>query len=88
MAAGGVAYVGSTGEDYALPLQNCVILDDIPDADEIVHFALLLREEPALDRQIRRQARETAGLYTWDAILPLFLTKLRFVADRQGMRAL
>ena len=88
MAAGGVAYVGSTGEDYALPLQNCVILDDIPDADEIVHFARLLLEEPALARHIRRQARETAGLYTWDAILPLLLTKLRFVADRQGMRAL
>jgi glycosyltransferase involved in cell wall biosynthesis len=84
MGAGGIAYVGPTGEDYAIPLQNCVVLDDVPDPDEIVHFALSLRDEPELATRIRRNARATARLYTWDAVIPLFLTKLWFLADRQG----
>ena len=45
MAAGGIAYVGSTGEDYARPLQNCVVLDDAADPDEIVRFALQLKDD-------------------------------------------
>ena len=88
MGAGGIAYVGSTGEDYAIPLHNCVILDDVPDPEEIVHFALMLKDEPELAGRIRRNARATAEAFTWDAIIPLFLTKLWFVADRQGVRGL
>ncbi len=85
MAAGGVAYVGSTGEDYALPLQNAIVLDDIADPEEIVRMALTLRDQSQLAERIRTNARETAERFTWEAIIPLLLTKLRFMADRQGM---
>lgn len=87
MAAGGVAYVGATGEEYSVPLQNAVVLDDIPDPEEIVHFALMLREAPAHVAAIRRNARDTATQYTWDAVIAQFLTKLWLLADRQGMRS-
>ena len=46
MAAGGVAYVGSTGEDYAIPMRNSVVLDDVGSPDEIVQVARLLRDDP------------------------------------------
>ena len=61
MAAGGVAYVGSTGEDYARPLQNCVVLDDAADPDEIVRFALQLKDDASLDTSIRAGARRAAA---------------------------
>ncbi|HEU5440947.1 MAG TPA: glycosyltransferase, partial [Ktedonobacterales bacterium] len=41
MAAGGVAFVGSTGEDYAVSFENCVSLDT-DDPDEIVGYLLHL----------------------------------------------
>ena len=73
MAAGGVAYVGSTGEDYARPLQNCVVLDDAADPDEIVRFALQLKEDSVLNASIRAGARRggrAVYLGSRDADLP------------------
>ena len=88
MAAGGVAYVGSTGEDYAISLRNAVILDNAGDPEEIVQVALRLRDDPDLAQRIRVGARETARLHTWDALLPLLLSKLELAARRQGLRGL
>ena len=88
MAAGGVAYVGSTGEDYAIPMRNSVVLDDVGSPDEIVQVARLLRDDPEVARRIREGARETAQLHTWDALLPLLLSKLQLAGQRQGLRGL
>ena len=85
MAAGGIAYVGATGEDYAVPLKNCVALDDVADADEIVSFALMLADDRELAAAIRENARQSARWYTWDSIIPLFAAKLGILADRQGV---
>ena len=84
MAAGGVAYVGSTGEDYARPLQNCVVLDDAADPDEIVRFALQLKDDTALNASIRAGARRAAELFTWEAVTPIFLTRMAHIAAGQG----
>ena len=88
MAAGGIAYVGSTGEDYAISLRNAVILDNAGDPEEIEQVALRLRDDPELAQRIRAGARETARLHTWDALLPLLLSKLELAARRQGLRGL
>ena len=88
MAAGGIAYVGSTGEDYAIPMRNSVVLDDVGSPDEIVQVARLLRDDPELAERIRTGARETAQLHTWDALLPLLLSKLQLAGQRQGLRGL
>ena len=85
MAAGGIAYVGSTGEDYARPLQNCVVLDDASDPDEIVRFALQLKDDQALNASIRDGARRAAELFTWEAVTPLFLTRMSHLAAGQGV---
>ena len=85
MAAGGIAYVGSTGEDYARPLQNCVVLDDAADPDEIVRFALQLKDDAALNASIRAGARRAAELFTWEAVTPIFLTRMRHLAAGQDV---
>ena len=88
MAAGGIAYVGSTGEDYAISLRNCIALDDTGDPDEIVEAALLLREDPELAARIRADARMTTRLHTWNALIPVLLHKLQIAARRQRFRRL
>ena len=85
MAAGGIAYVGSTGEDYARPLQNCVVLDDAADPDEIVRFALQLKDDEKLNASIRAGARRAAELFTWEAVTPIFLTRMRHLAAGQDV---
>ena len=88
MAAGGIAYVGSTGEDYALSLRNCIALDSSNDPEELVQAIMLLHRDAALEAQIRSHARMTAQLHTWDVVIPILLEKLRLAAGRQRMRGL
>jgi glycosyltransferase involved in cell wall biosynthesis len=79
MAAGGIAYTGSTGEDYAHPFDNAVVLDT-GDPGEIVGQALFLRERPPFVEELRRNGRRTAQRYTWDSVLTILLQKLDFLA--------
>jgi len=83
MAAGGIAFTGSTGEDYAQHLLNAITLDtDSP--DEIVGHLLYLREHPAIARNLRRVGRITARFYLWDAILEKLQSKLQhFIMSNQ-----
>ncbi len=82
MAAGGVAYVGSTGEDYAISGQNSVVLDT-GFGEEIAVMAIALRNDPEWSARIRRQARELAALFTWDHSVDLMIRKLSLMAIRQ-----
>ncbi len=76
MAAGGIAFTGSTGEDYAQHLLNAITLDtDSP--DEIVGHVLYLREHPEIARNLRRVGRITARFYRWEAIIEKLQSKLQ-----------
>ena len=83
MASGGIAYVGSTGEDYALSAQNAVVLDT-DEGDEIAVMALELRSNPEWARRLRGRARETAALFTWDQAIGVLLRKLPLMAATQA----
>ncbi len=84
MAAGGIAYTGCTGEDYAIPLGNAIVLET-EDPAEIVSYVNLLDAQPQLARQIRSSGRLTAQAYTWDKVIDNLLSKLEFLARRRGM---
>jgi len=84
MAVGGVAYTGCTGEDYAIPLGNAIVLES-EDPAEIVAYVNLLEAQPRLAREIREGGRATAKDYTWDKVIDNLLTKLEFLARRRGM---
>ena len=68
MGAGGIAYVGTTGEDYAQPLGNSVVVRT-DDPREVADAALYLRERPELEKRIRTEGRETARRYTWPRVI-------------------
>ncbi len=84
MAAGGVAYTGCTGEDYAIPLGNAIVLES-EDPAEIVSYVNLLDAQPDLARLIRTGGRHTAQAYTWEKVIDNLLTKLEFLGRRRGM---
>ncbi len=84
MAAGGVAFTGSTGEDYAVHLQNSVVLDTA-DPREIETYVSYLVAHPDESERIRNAGRETASQFTWDRVVGNLLRKLERQARAQGV---
>jgi glycosyltransferase involved in cell wall biosynthesis len=87
MAASGIAFVGSTGEDYAIPFLNGVVIDS-GDPTEICIALDQLRSHPDAATQMRQEARATARRYTWTNVIDdILLSKLKYVALRQDVEA-
>lgn len=84
MAAGGVAYTGCTGEDYAIPFVNCFMLET-DDPAEITGYASAMKDSPEEDVRMRRLAKRTARQFTWTAAVQNLLGKLDNQARAQGM---
>lgn len=83
MAAGGIAFVGSTGEDYAVPFLNSVVLDTDDPAE--INIALdFLRQHPEVCVRMRSDGQETARSFSWEnVIVDNLIGKLEYVAMRQ-----
>ncbi len=84
MGTGGVALVGSTGEEYAEPDRNAVVLDT-DDPREIVVQLRRLQGLPEEVTKLRRRAKETAQAYIWPEVLRELFTKLEYVALARGV---
>jgi glycosyltransferase involved in cell wall biosynthesis len=84
MAAGGIAFTGGTGEDYAVGGRNAVVLETL-DPTEIVTRWSELGSSPELAARLRRAARKTAREYEWRTIIGLLLESLTHQARRQGL---
>src|SRR5438309_1857961 len=68
MASGGIVYVGRTGEDYAVPFGNCVVMQS-DDPRELLTAYQTLRTRPELAVAIRSDGRATAKRFVWSRIL-------------------
>jgi len=68
MAVGGVAFVGSTGEEYATPGHDAICLQT-SDPREIVNYVAHLRVSPDAECRLRRAARRSAARYTWRSVI-------------------
>ena len=68
MASGGIAYLGRTGEDYAVPFGNSIVVQS-DDPRELLTSHLMLRDRPELARSIRTDGRATAKRFAWPRIL-------------------
>jgi glycosyltransferase involved in cell wall biosynthesis len=68
MASGGVAYVGRTGEDYAVPFGNAVVMQS-DDPRELLATHATLRSRPEVLRAIRADGRATAKRFVWPRVL-------------------
>jgi glycosyltransferase involved in cell wall biosynthesis len=86
MASGGVVFTGSTGEDYALPFVNALVMDT-GDAREIERHLLYLKDSPEEALKIRNGARATARHFTWQASVRNLLCKVDHQANLQGALA-
>jgi hypothetical protein len=80
MAAGGVACIGYTGEDYAVPGHNALALET-NDPQEFLDLFGTLRRNPTMERALRRAGRITAQHYTWSQIMHrILLPRLHLIA--------
>jgi glycosyltransferase involved in cell wall biosynthesis len=87
MATGGIAFTGSTGEDYAISFNNSIVLET-SDPKEIESYILYLKSHPEETERIRRSARYTAGRFTWDQIMENLVQRLQYQAKSQGIVSL
>ena len=86
MAAGGVAVVGATGEDYARHRHNCLVAQT-DDPSELAGIVEALVADPVLERSLRRGGRATARTYTWPEVVAGDLVpRLPLLAARQMVR--
>lgn len=83
MAAGGTAFTGHTGEDYASHLHNAIVLET-EDPEEVTWYLQYLAVRPAAQQHIRREGRATASQFTWDRVAEKLLDRIGFLAARQG----
>ncbi len=68
MACGGIAYLGRTGEDYAVPYGNSVVVQT-DDPRELASHLAFVREHPAVASRIRSEGRATAKRFAWPRVL-------------------
>ncbi|HEX2675016.1 MAG TPA: glycosyltransferase family 4 protein [Polyangiales bacterium] len=68
MAAGGVACTGSSGEDYAVPNQNAIVLQTAA-PEEAVTKLERLQLHPDQARALRREGVVTARNYAWRSVI-------------------
>jgi glycosyltransferase involved in cell wall biosynthesis len=85
MAAEGIAVTGSTGEDYAISLENAIVTET-EDPDEIVGYLLYLRRHPEEQERIRCAGRSTAEQFLWDQVIENLVSKLEFLARKQDIQ--
>jgi len=85
MAAGGVAVVGATGEDYARHLHNSVVIET-ESPSELAQAIAAVASDPGKSDRIRRSAREMAATYSWELVVEGdLLPRLPLLAQRQGI---
>lgn len=84
MGAGGLAFVGSTGEDYAEPQRNAVVLDTDDPREIVVQLQMLLANPEEIDR-LKRNGKKTAKDFLWPEVLRELLAKLEYVAFTRGV---
>ncbi|HWF58563.1 MAG TPA: glycosyltransferase [Candidatus Dormibacteraeota bacterium] len=82
MAAGGVAVVGATGEEYARPYGNAIVVETA-EGTELASALAGLVERPELSQRLRRAARRDAADFAWPKIIDGFLERMRYVSTRQ-----
>jgi glycosyltransferase involved in cell wall biosynthesis len=85
MAAGGLAVTGSTGEDYAEPYRNALVLET-DDALELVTNLRLIRDNPAMAKRIREQGKQTAREYTWDKVIEQLQYRVELAGRQQNVK--
>ncbi len=86
MAAGGLVFTGASGEDYAVSMSNCVVVET-DDAEEVAANLIYLHAHPDLAARMRVAARATAARFTWDEVIANLVSKIEYVGHANGVLA-
>jgi glycosyltransferase involved in cell wall biosynthesis len=87
MAVGGVACTGCSGEDYAVPGYNALVLET-NDPREFTALFSELHADPLRERGLRRAGSATAKQYIWSEIIQhLLVPRIHFLAKRAAVAA-
>jgi len=77
MAAKGIACVGNTGEDYAIPGYNALVMET-DDPQEFMGLFGALKNDPCRERALREAGQRTARHFAWSSIIQkVLLPKIR-----------
>jgi glycosyltransferase involved in cell wall biosynthesis len=68
MAVGGLACTGCSGEDYAVPGRNALVMQTASAREFVRHFTRL-REDPREEAAVRRAGRQTARHFAWPHVV-------------------
>jgi glycosyltransferase involved in cell wall biosynthesis len=77
MASGGLSVCGSTGEEYAEPFVNAIVVDT-EDGRELAEYLRAAVGDAAPARAMRAAGRATAARYTWPTVVEGFERKIAF----------
>jgi len=83
MAAGGIAYTGGTGEDYAITGRNAIVIQSL-DPTEILERWEQLSASPRRLASMRRLARARAREYVWPKVREILIHEVAKQAHRQA----
>lgn len=79
MASGAIPFTGATGEDYAVHLENAIVLETA-DPEEAAWYVRFLKARPATAARMARAARQTARSFAWERVVQNLLGKIEFLA--------
>lgn len=83
MACRGIAFLGATGEDYAIPFKNSIMLET-EDPHEIVSYITYLHNYPKRSSDMRKRARAAAAFYSWDSVIKYnLIPRLVFIREQK-----
>jgi hypothetical protein len=83
MAAGGIACTGCSGEDYAVPGQNALVLET-QDPNEFLGLFRRLRSNPGEAAALRRAGRWTARRFAWPEVIQrVLLPRVELSSDER-----
>ena len=80
MAAGSIAVTGCTGEDYAVPGHNALVLQT-GDPEEFLKLYSPLHTDDRVRRALCKAGRATAKLYSWPSVIRTNLVPRLAVAE-------
>jgi glycosyltransferase involved in cell wall biosynthesis len=81
MAAGGIACTGCSGEDYAVPGQNALVLET-QEPDEFLGLFWRLRSNPTAAAALRRRGQWTAKRFAWPEVIDqVLLPRVELACD-------
>ena len=87
MAAGGIACIGCSGEDYAVPGQNALVLETSSPTEFMGLFSRI-RTDPREARALRRAGQATARRYAWPEVVRRVLLPRVDLASPPGAPAI